>query len=406
MWGGNSVFIKRSVLLLTAACLYAAQVTAAPTPKKINEAISDKCEVQHMMSGMSTQSEIEADCPAGQEGSQFVTSRLSERQATFITDFLYALLLGATREGMLAPSPFDAPKVQNIPNGNYASGLNAGTTLDEVLGGLSVWGSLSHTSVENDFVNTPWDSDSNNLLIGAHSNLNDNMILGATFGYESTGVDTFFNAGKQEVDGFTVAGYFGWLVNDWISFDVAGGLSYSDIEQRRAVSAFEVAAGTTFAPLGAGAPVTSNIDTDTWFVSTNLTAFKTFDKWIVDGHVGYLRAETDQDASTEIGGGLSESIAKRSSELGQFRIGVNVGYQWQNNMEPFVGLDYINDHTFEKVTVAPGLEQPANDDDEVQATAGFRYFGEHLNGILQFRNNFGRDDIDTFSIEAMISAEF
>lgn len=397
------MFIKRSVLLLTAVCLYAAQVAASPS-QTINEAISDKCETQHIMSGMTTQAEIEADCPAGQEGSQFVTSRLTEKQQSFIADVLIAFL-GNRRsyKGEWDPLGIDIFSQQN---NNNISGLNAGTTLENILGGLSVWGSLSHHSVENDFVNTPWDSDSNNLLIGAHSNLNDNMILGATFGYENTGVNTYFNAGKQEVDGYTVAGYFGWLVNDWFSFDIAGGLSFSDIAQRRAVSAFEVAAGTTFAPLGAGATVTSDINTDTWFLSTNLTAFKTIDKWIVDGHVGYLRAETDQDASNETGGGLSAAIAKRSSELGQIRVGVNVGYQLRNNMEPFVGLDYINDHKFDKVTVAPGLRQPANDDDEFQVTGGFRYFGEVLSGILQFRNNFGRGDIDSLTVEAVLTADF
>ena len=402
--GIEVMLIKRFVLVLMLTSFCALKVNAQSMESTDQDLNSQAC-LDQVILNPSEQALVEAICSGAIAGNLVIGDPLLALLNQAFTQFLTNLIKfsSALRQ---ATTPGIFGNHINIENSGGNTGLNAGTTFEEILGGLTVWGSLTHNSVENDLTSTSWDSDTNNLMVGAHASLNENMILGGSFGYQSTDVDTFFNGGEQDIDGYTFAGYFGWLVNDWISFDVAGGLSFSETDQERRVSAFEVATGGTFAPLGAGAVVTSDIDSDTWFVSTNLTAFKTYDRWVVDGHIGYLRSETDQDASTESGGGLSQSIAGRNSDFGQLRIGTNIGYQWRDNMEPFVGVDYINDLTFEKVRVAAGQVQPANDDDEIQATAGFRYFGESLSGILQFRNSFGRDDIDNFSIEAVISAEY
>lgn len=395
---------KRLLPLITVVSILPTALLASPTGTQ--EAVGNECTNQHILAPLSGQSEIEALCSAGQESSLTTSPGLNETQLNTLTgNFSASRFRPQSGNSGLGQSgdPADG-YVQH--DASTLSGMNAGSTMGTVLGGLTVWSTFNWGTADNTFVNTTWNSDTRNIMVGGHGYLADNVIMGASFGYETTNVESAFNNGTQDIDGFTLAAYGGWFVNDWLSFDVSAGQTHSDIQQQRPVSAFEVAAGTTLGGLGAGTIVTSDVDQERWFVSTNMNLYRTYGNWLLGAHIGYLRAETEQDASAEGAGGVLEAIAARDLDLGQYRIGFDIAYDYKSFLEPFFGLDFVNNSTFERVVLPTGLAQPANDNDEYEMLAGFRYFGDYFDGVLQFRKNFDKDDINTGSIEAVVVMDF
>ena len=47
----------------------------------------------------------------------------------------------------------------------------------------------------------------------------DGFLAGVAFGYEATEVDSFFNAGGQDVDGFSVIPYLGVFLSEAVDVD-------------------------------------------------------------------------------------------------------------------------------------------------------------------------------------------
>ncbi|MCP4007980.1 MAG: autotransporter outer membrane beta-barrel domain-containing protein [Proteobacteria bacterium] len=261
------------------------------------------------------------------------------------------------------------------------SGMSAGD--DTTFKNPGIWGSYAYSDFDNDFSRTKYDGDRNMIFFGADFAPRDNMVLGVAVGYEDTSIDTDFNQGDLDADGWTIAPYFGMILNETWSIDANLGYSDIDTDQDRS-----------------NGTITSDFDTDRWFISANINGFTSYNKWLFSGRAGLLNAESDDDSFTETGVG-GQNVDSNRTTLTQFNIGGEVGYA-MGDFEPYVTATYNYDFhaTDIKLTAGP---QPSNDDDDILLGVGFRYFNsDNLSISAQYDSRRGRSDFDeeTFSINA------
>lgn len=253
-----------------------------------------------------------------------------------------------------------------------------GRAAGEGFDALGVWGSYSRSEFDNSFAATAFDGHRNNFLFGADISPLDSVVVGLAFGYEDSNTTTTFNAGEAGTNGWTLAPYAGVVFGDNWSLDASVGYSNVNTDQ------FRTAAGTR---------VSSSVDGQRFFVSTNLTGTYTFDQLTLSPSAGWTLARSFQDSFTETDG---SSHGNRVSRIEQWRIGGEAAYGWKD-FEPFARATYEHDYSFTKIKVATGT-QPANDNDDVLFAAGVRYFSptSGLTGAFEWnrrlsRSQFGED---------------
>jgi len=269
---------------------------------------------------------------------------------------------------------------------NSILGLNAGDN-PWLMG---AWASYSYTDFENDFTATAFDGHRHGGLAGLDISPWESVLLGVAVGYEDNDIDTDFNRGNQETDGFTIAPYLGALLTDTWSVNFSFGYSNLDTDQHRTDPV-------------TGARITSSPDSDRWFGMLNLNGLTIYGNWIIGGQIGLLYAKDEQDAYIESNG---IRVADFESELGQWNVGGDVAYSF-NEFEPFARVLYSNDYSQTKVGVTGSGPQPSFDDDDVLFGAGVRYFGtQGLTGNLEFTTRLDREDYDEYNFTATLRYEW
>ena len=266
------------------------------------------------------------------------------------------------------------------------SGLNAG---DGVIS-YGAWLSYSYSDFDNDLSSTALDGERHSVLGGFDFAPWESTVLGIAVGYESSDIDTTFNRGNVEADGYTIAPYFGYLLTDTWSVDFSFGYSSIDYDQFRT------------APV-TGTRVTSSTDADRWFGAFNLNGVTYYNNWILGGRVGTLWAKNEVDAFTESD---TTSVADLRTKLGTWSIGGDVAYSY-GDFEPFVRATYEQDYSMTEIAVTTG-PQPDNDRDDVLLAAGVRYFGANngISGYLDWTRRLGRENFDEDTFTASIRVDF
>jgi hypothetical protein len=253
---------------------------------------------------------------------------------------------GSGSADYLAAAASDAP-----PVGSGSGGSNS----------ESVWMSTAINSIENDFSRTAFYGATQNLVAGFDLTRSDRYVLGLSVGYEASNFTTKFNAGNEKTRGFNINPYFAWLLSDTWSLDAI--LGYGDFETRQSRTVPVVAI-----PLTTG-PVNSDFSSKRSLASTNLTNIQTLGNWKLTGSLGYLWSKRESDAYVESNG---SAVAEAEQTLKQWNFLGEAAYG-RGNSETFFGAMYEKTLDPEKITFATG-DQPANDDDSVLLTAGWRYF--------------------------------
>lgn len=265
------------------------------------------------------------------------------------------------------------------------SGLNAG----DGTGSYGIWGSYSYSDFENDFVSTAFDGHRHSVLVGIDIAPRDNIVLGLALGYEGSDIDTGFNRGNQETNGFTIAPYFGYLLTDTISIDASIGYSQVSSDQYRT----DPATNTR---------ISSDPDSTRWFGTFNLNGYTTWNNWLLSGRIGFLHARSIQDSFIESNG---TTVSESNSKLGQVNIGGEAAYSY-GNFEPFARVSYENNFSSTQITVVGG-PQPSNDNDDFLFGAGIRYFGDNgLSGNLEWNKRLGLEDYNEDTFTATVRWDF
>ena len=199
-------------------------------------------------------------------------------------------------------------------------------------------------------------------------------------------IDTAYNGGNNETDGYTIAPYAAYLINDIFSADVVFGYTNLSTDTDRIDN---VSGGT----------ILGDFDAERWFIATNINATVGYENWLLGGRLGYLYVTEDQDSYLETGPNTARSIGRRHIDLAQVIVGFDVAYSL-NQFEPYATFTYLNDLGRDNgigsaggLPGAVGTTQPV-DDDEIHAGLGVRYFGNNFSGTAEWTNVIGRDTFD------------
>lgn len=285
---------------------------------------------------------------------------------------------------VLAEQGADGERAALFADGPLGTGMAAGGGD----GRLGVWVAGGWSQIEDDLSSTAYDGDVYNVLVGGDYQFNDRFLGGLALGYESGDIDTKFNTGSIESDGFTIAPYAGYVLNRYLTVDVSGGFTFANYDMSRTP-----AAGV----------VTGSTDGDRWFVGGNLNAYYAVNRVTLGGRVGYLYTKESQDAFTESNG---TAIAKNDISIGQFRVGGTVGYQL-GKVEPYVTGTYVYDAQQEKITVAAGQAAPTNDRSGIDVGGGIRFsLSDRVTGGFEGTTHLGRDDFDSTSLTGNLRIKF
>lgn len=267
------------------------------------------------------------------------------------------------------------------------SGQNAG---DGLVSGFGLWSSYSYSDFDNDLSSTALDGSRHSVLAGIDFFPWEQALFGLAFGYETSDVDTRFNNGNQQSDGYTIAPYFGVVISDTWSVDGSVGYSRIDIDQFRTDPA-------------SGNRIDSSPASDRWFATLNINAFKAYRQWLFGGQIGYLWTRNTQEAFTESNGVARPEVINK---LGQWHVSGDVAYSL-GRFEPFARLTYERDYSITEITVVGGGPQPSNDRDGFVAALGVRYFSDSgISGNLEWNRRFDRDNFSEDSLMMTLRGEF
>ncbi|WP_460019731.1 autotransporter outer membrane beta-barrel domain-containing protein [Magnetospira thiophila] len=312
------------------------------------------------------------------------------RAATAQTVSLISARIASQRQAM-GSRPVSVSLNQDGSKGEV--GLSGG----DMNRGLGVWLQGSYTSVEDDNTATAFDGSIMTGLVGIDKKLaNDKLMIGLAAGYEMGEFDTTFNTGNLDSDGYIVAPYVSYAINDVFSIDATAGwahVSY-DMDRKDPVTSEKF---------------TGSTDADRFFGSVMGKATKTFKQKIeVTGKLGMSYTTEKRDAFTETGTtGTTVAVASQSTHLGQGVLGVRLGYN-AGKVTPYV--DLTGEYDFNKSadpTVATNQTKPKYSDYGGRVALGATFnLTNRLSGMLEGNYVFLRDSYTEYGGVAKIRLDF
>lgn len=255
---------------------------------------------------------------------------------------------------------------------------------------IGVWVNGSFSDISDDLTSTAFDGSTHSIVGGADYQITDRLLAGVALGYENTDVDTTFNTGNLNTNGFTIAPYAGFVINRYFSFDLSGGYTTlnTDLTRTNPIS---------------GATVTGDMDAHRVFGAANLNAYYRINRITLSGRVGYLRVREFQDSFTESDTTFNP---RNVVQLGQIRASAQVGMVI-GRIEPFISGRWEYDQARTKIVVAAGQEQPDNDRSGVEVGGGIRFaLSDRITGSLEGSTHLARDNFDSSSFSGSIRIKF
>jgi len=318
-----------------------------------------------------------------------VTAVSTLRAATTQTVGLITDRLGALRSSNGKGAPVHASISEDKSSGEF--GLSGG----DMKRGIGIWVQGTFSGVDNDAVATKFDGNVYTIMAGVDKKIGSKAVIGLAAGYENSDLDTDYNLGDIEGDGYLVAPYLSVSLNDTFSIDVNAGYAWLDYDMKRTdATNSELFTGTTDATRYWGA-ISANGD---W--QRNKLGY--------GASLGVIYSKENRDAFNETGATTgSVSQASVSSKLGQARLGGEVSYDL-GKVEPYASARLEYDFTKTKTTVASTQTAPADDDLGATLGAGLNLklspsITGHIGGEY---GGFFREDYKDYSATARLRVEF
>jgi outer membrane autotransporter protein len=252
----------------------------------------------------------------------------------------------------------------------------------------ALWVNMGYTSLENDNINTAYDGRALTALVGVDTRPIDPVTVGIAFGFENVDLDTTFNRGNQEWNGYTgtVYGVYRFLRN--YSVDASASYSRLDTDVSRLNSA-----------------ATGSYDSDRLMGAVNVNGNWGFEKWRFGATVGYLYLHQEDAAYFESGLG-NNRVSGNIISIGQGRAGVKLGYDF-GQIEPYVKgrveHEFISPGT---QFVGPGVFVSPDTTGFVVGLGANLRVNDRLTGTVEATTNQGREDQEIWGISGTLRFRF
>ncbi len=209
--------------------------------------------------------------------------------------------------------------------GNGSSGLSAGEAMDVRMG---IWANGSYLRTNGSKTNAKFDSSLKSGAAGVDYRFGEATIVGLSGGYERNSIDTKFNNGKLDDNGWTVSPYASFGLSKMFSIDAVFGysqLSYDSVRPDPNV----------------GGTIRGSFDSTRYMGDLEAVARWELYNWRLSARGGMSYIKEDQDAYTETNGVARGS---QSITIGTGLLGGRAGYVFTLNkattVEPYVSANY------------------------------------------------------------------
>ena len=270
----------------------------------------------------------------------------------------------------------------NSGNSNLLPGITTGIASGEEAPKMGLWMTPSVSWLDDDNITSQYDGNLYLIMVGADYKITDRLLLGVSAGYEDTDLDTQFNDGTFQSQGFTIAPYIGFVILDGLTADAILAYTFlnNDVERDR----------TTDQRLA------GDYDSGRSMISANLNYYALLNNWSFSAIAGYMYVSEDQDAYIQNGADLN-SVGQFTAYLGEWRLGGRAGYLL-DKFEPYIAAAYLYDNTW---------NSGADDRDELEGAIGLDFFPtDALIGSAEVTHSFFRDDIANTRILLNLRYEF
>ncbi|OGQ48122.1 MAG: hypothetical protein A3H42_03360 [Deltaproteobacteria bacterium RIFCSPLOWO2_02_FULL_46_8] len=280
------------------------------------------------------------------------------------------------------------------------SGQHIGMAAGNSAAQWNFWGSVSSDKNKYDrggFIanatprNNTRSIDITNAVIGGDYQLNSTAVLGLSAAFDhSSGTGESFNTGASvgianiNSNGYTVAPYVGWQINQNLSLDASLGFG-------RAKSDTDGTTGKA----------------DRLFYGANLSYANWYGNWQMTGKGGYMHGE-------EKSGNLTSPVAgvllgtEVTNKIDQLSFGARAGYGLNDSVMPYLGLTYSND-----ISRSTSLSAAAQLGSELGKNAfvwafGVDFFsvGNSITGGISYNHETGRTYSKNNSLMANINFRY
>ena len=338
---------------------------------------------------------------AGSTVVRFDTLRVAtEETVAIVADRIARAVRAASRRARRAPAPTASNETgvneyglerlaqrdggMTIPLFGYDSGYSAGEDVPR----FSVWANGGFTWVENDFSSTAFDGNVITALVGADYWVTEKILIGAIGGYDRTDVDTSFNQGELESDGFTAGLYLAYLLGDNFSLEGLLGHTWTDSDMDR----------TSLA----GAKVTGSTNARRLFGSLGFSGNFQVDNFLLSPTVRHLVALETIDSFTESDG---TRVGEETTDLGVLQFGGRASYLFEK-FEPYVSA-LIELETFSTDTQVASGPKPRDDRADLDVSAGLDFFPtDFISGGVELNHKFERENFDETTVSGTLTFVF
>lgn len=264
--------------------------------------------------------------------------------------------------------------------GNRVAMGETGVSAGDTSGKYGLWFSGAAAITESTEVFNEFDGTSRTGTLGFDVRPSNNLVVGVSVFAENATLDTFYNLGKVERDGYSVVPYVAYDLGQGTTVDALVGVTYLTGEISRA---------NNFA----------KGDFDGYRAMTSLNAHHNYvvGAVLLRGDVGYTYAHEKQGSYTETA--TNAHIGDKTTNLAQGKIGGRVGYGF-DTVEPYAQAHYVRDFVRNSLSGVGGLSgEPSNDRDEVLTAIGLDWYPTATESVgVEVSHGFFRSNESTTTV--------
>lgn len=276
----------------------------------------------------------------------------------------------------------------SLPNRQGLTGLSAGdaTGNDAKFG---IWAKGSYSFLDRSEQALEMEGD---LYVGAAGfdyRLTDSLLLGLAATAEHIDIDTTFNSGDFEADGYSLIPYIGWQFSDNWNLSVLAGAGHISYETSRANNT--------------ATPVTGDFDATRFFAAANVTGDYEVNSIVIRPKASIISLTEKQDSYTESN---QTVVDEQTLDFGRVSAGSIIGRQYGNHL-PYVKWRADYDFSTEDSVLKSNGQESFVGDYGGQLGLGYEYVNGAFSLSLQGSyDTLFRDDLDVWTTAGQIRFEF
>lgn len=246
----------------------------------------------------------------------------------------------------------------------------------------ALWAAMGGTHLSSTVTGASFEGSVVNQTVGFDMMLSDRLVAGVSLFHEGTSLQTHFNGGGVDANGWSVVPYVGFDFGQGTTIDGLVGLTRMETDTERA-----------------GATATGHFESIRTMAAANIHHGIPVGNWLFRGDAGLSFAYSESDSYAEKGAAAQQQQGS-TSHLVQGRLGGRVSYLL-GRVEPYVAAAYAYDfvHDYVGDDGAGGGVRGSDDADELQTYLGLDWAPTATESVgVEINRTFFRDRTESMGV--------